>query len=276
MNVGSTAVDAVKIAKSVPEGLVRLHVVDTGSDTTTSGDSNGNNSNNGTASSDKMQGVSVSEVTVTSIDIPLQPVSIRMRVPRSNSLIVNHWNELDSASNSTELFNIFSRYGTVWVRSEATRERDANLFTAINNKGSNIGVSAADCVRAFLYNDELYLDFIVIMADGSSVKTSKTAYVEVFKDDDVPYILIGDGNEDGKWDFTFYISSLTAGSTSEGIADPDAYQNTTPNTNTNTNTNTNNGTSQGVGGSSGGGGCNISAAISALMLAGIFLLMKKR
>ena len=284
--INSSAIDAFKITKAVPEGLVRVVSKDTGSDTTdedtTTPETPTPTPETPTSGDTGVMGVNVSEIIYTSVDIPLQPVAIRMRVPRSNSLIVNHWNEMDSASTSTELFNIFSRYGTVWVRSEATRERDANLFTAINNKGSNIGVSAADCVRAFLYNDELYLDFIVIMADGSSVNTSKTAYVEIFKDDDVPYILIGDGSEDGKWDLTFYISSLTAGNTSDGIATPDAIQNVPQNTNTNTNTNTDSntttqtGTAQGVGGSSGGGGCNISAAISALMLAGISLLIKKR
>ena len=159
--INSNAVDAVSILKAVPTDidppLVRLVSKDiaTSDDETASGD----------------RGIiGVAEIVYESADIPLQPVSIRMRIPRSNSLIVNHWDELDNAANSRELFNIFSRYGTVWVRAENTGEKDANLFTAINNKGNDLGVTAGDCVRAFLYDDALYLDFIVIMADGSSVR----------------------------------------------------------------------------------------------------------
>ena len=189
---------------------------------------------------------------------------------------------MDNAANSAELFNIFSRYGTVWVRSEATAEKDANLFTAINNKGNNLGVSAGDCVRAFIYNDELCLDFIVIMADGVSRTSGKTAYVEIFKDDNVPYILIGDGREDGIWDLTFYIASSAESDSTGGLADPNANNNNS-NTNTNSNnTNSNgnttnnnsNGTSKGIGGSSGGGGCSVSGMLTGLMLAGISLFVK--
>ena len=273
--IHSSAVDGFKITKSVPvtdPPLVRLMSTDTGSDTTTSDD----NPSPVPVTSGEV-GVAPSAVIYTSIDIPLQPVAIRMRVPRSNSLIVNHWDEMDSASNSAELFNIFSRYGTVWVRSEATAERDANLFTAINNKGSNLGVGAGDCVRAFLYNDELCLDFIVIMADGASVNTGKTAYVEIFRDDNVPYILIGDGKEDGKWDLTFYIASLAEQDDSSGIANQDAINERTNDNLNNNSTNTNsNGTAQGVGGSSGGGGCDISGVLAGFILAGISLLAKKR
>ncbi|MBQ3585574.1 MAG: hypothetical protein II964_02545, partial [Synergistaceae bacterium] len=284
--INSSALDAVKITKTVPitePRLVRLMSEDTGSDTpVTSGDTS-----TPTTSGDEgggMVGVIASDIIYTSIDIPLQPVSIRMRIPRQNQLIVNHWDEMDSAANSAELFNIFSRYGTVWVRSEATSEKDANLFTAINNKGNNLGVSAGDCVRAFIYNDELYLDFIVIMADGASVKTSKTAYVEIFKDDNVPYILIGDGKEDGKWDLTFYIASSSETDSSGGLASPDntVHNNNGTNGNgtsgngTNGNNSNGNGTAQGVGGSSGGGGCNVSGMLTVLMIAGISFLKSKR
>ena len=266
--VSGTAIDAFRITKAVPvtdPPLVRIIEEDSNSGTTTSDDA--------TVSGDTgVNGVSVSETTYTRIDIPLQPVSIRMRVPRSNSLILNHWDELNNASNPAELFSRFSRYGTVWVRSDATSEKDADLFKAISSKGSNIGVSAGDCVRAFIYNDELCLDFIVIMADGASVNTGKTAYVEVFKDDNIPYILIGDGKEDGKWDLTFYVASLTEGNTSEGIADPNIITNNNNNNNTNSNSG---GTTQGLGGSSGGGGCNVSGVIAGF-LAGIYLLAKKR
>ena len=279
--INSSAIDGFKITKIVPitePELVRRISEDTGSDTTTSGDTSAPTISNDSPAI----GVGPAEIIYTSIDIPLQPVSIRMRIPRQNQLIVNHWDEMDNAANSAELFNIFSRYGTVWVRSEATAEKDANLFTAINNKGNNLGVSAGDCVRAFIYDDELYLDFIVIMADGVSKTSGKTAYVEIFKDDNVPYILIGDGREDGIWDLTFYIASSAESDSTGGLADPNANNNnsntngnnTNSNGNTNTNNNSNNGTSKGVGGSSGGGGCNVSGMLTGLMLAGISLFVK--
>ena len=251
--INSTAVDAFRIVKTVPDGLVRLTSADTG--TTASDDATvpaPTNPVSGDAS------FAPSEVVYTSTDIPLQPVSIRMVVPRSNRLIVNHWDEMNSASDSAELFRIFSRYGTVWVRAENTGEKDANLFSAIGNKGSGIGVGAGDCVRAFLYNDALYLDFIVIMADGSSVNTGKTAYVGVFKDDNVPYVLIGDGDEDGKWELTFYIDS-----SAERTAESDTSTPSTPAP-----------TTESVS-SSGGGGCSSAGAIFAVMLAGI-VMRKKR
>ena len=257
-DISNTAVDAFRITKAVPDGLVRLQINDTGTDTD-SGD---------TSSGDKpMRGVSVSEITYTSIDIPLQPISVRMRINRKHSLIVDHWDEMNNAANSDELFSIFARYGTVKVRSDATGERDADLFYAVNSKGNNIGVGARNCIRAFIDNDELCIEFIAIMADGVSPEEGKTAYIDVFKDDNIPYILIGDGREDGKWDLAFYISSVSATDNDDGIADP----------NTNTRTNTNSGPSQGVGGGSGGGGgCNVSVMLSGLMLLGISLLTKKR
>lgn len=266
----SAAIDAFRITKAVPEGLVRLASEDTGSDdtsTTTSGDQSTTSGDTG------IRGVSASEVIYTSLDIPLQPIAIRMRVPRLNSLIADHWDEMNNAENSEALFNIFARYGTVWVRSDATAEKDANLFSAINNKGSNIGKGAKDCVRAFICNDELCLDFIVIMADGVSKTTGKTAYVEIFEDDNVPYILIGDGKEDGKWDLTFYIAASSETDDSNGIANRNG---TTSNDKSGSNSKNSSGTStQGVGGGSGGGGCNISGMIAGLMLLGISLLAKK-
>lgn len=270
--INSSAVDAFKILKTVPADitppLVRMVSKDTGSDNTQT------NTPGTTTSRDNqpVQGVSLraSEIVYESADIPLQPVSVRMRIPRSNSLIVNHWDEMDNAANSRELFNIFSRYGTVWVRSEATAEKDANLFSAINSKGSNLGVGAGDCVSAFLYNDALYLDFIVIMADGKSTKQGMTAYVEVFKDDNVPYILIGDGKEDGLWNITFYIDSSAEKSGGSNTG-------TNTNTNTGTGTETNTKSNEGVSGS-GGGGCNsgIMAGILAVMFAGIMVRKPER
>ncbi len=213
--INASAIDAFKFLKEVPDDLVRKVSIDITSEDTPAGDDTTSNDRPVT-STDITSMLKASETATVSVDIPLQPLSIRMRIPRQSQLIVNHWSELDSATNSKEVFNIFSRYGTIWVRSEATAERDADLFLAINNKGSSLGVSASDCVRAFLYNDELYLDFIVLLADGRSINAGRTAYVEIFKDDNIPYILIGDGNENGYWDMTFYVGAVDANSSSGG------------------------------------------------------------
>ena len=56
-------------------------------------------------------------------------------------------------------------------------------------------------------SNDLYLDFIVLIADATSINPNKTAYIEVFRDDGVPYILIGDGNVDGNWQLEFFVDA---------------------------------------------------------------------
>ncbi|MBR1657676.1 MAG: hypothetical protein IJ697_04330 [Synergistaceae bacterium] len=267
--INSSALDAFSFTKPVPLELVRLISEDTGSNQTTSRDNSGTNNNNNsngngnnnTTSGDNTASFTTSAVKFTSVDIALQPVSVRMGIPRQSQLIVNHWNELDNASNSRELFTTFAKYGTVYVRSEATAEKDADLFAAINNKGASLSVSAADCVRAFIYDDELYLDFIVLLADGKSRNANRTAYVEVFKDDNVPYILIGDGKENAVWDMTFYVAPIGQASSEGGSDSPeDNTDNGVPSTRS----------------SGGGGGCNSSGMILAAVLLGISGLKAKR
>lgn len=263
--INSSAIDAFSFTKIVPEQTEnQTEMIRKKSEDIPSPEDSGDQYPE-TPESGDTSGVSFSASTVKwmSIDIGLQPVSIRMRVPRQSQLIVNHWDELDGASNSSEVFRIFSQYGSVWVRSEATAEKDANLFTAVNNKGSNIGVSAADCIRAFTYDNELYLDFIVLLADGKSVNSGMTAYVEVFKDDGVPYVLIGDGNENAKWEMTFYVAP--------------AGENPTIPTDDNKSTvvdSGDKGVPQANSSSGGGGGCNVSGVMAAMVL-GVLLRKKK-
>lgn len=137
--------------------------------------------------------------------VALQPVYVRLRIPRSSQLLQERWNELEEAANTRALFEKFASFGAVWVRSEATTEFDTNLFTAINNKGNGRGISAADCISAFINNDYLYLDFIVIMADAESLDSRKSAFINLIEDDGVPYIIIGDGAVDMMWDLTFFV-----------------------------------------------------------------------
>ena len=204
-----------------------------------------------------------------SLRAALQPVSVRLRIPRQYRLVNDIWERLDSASNSRELFNRFSNYGAIWVRSSATREQDTNLFTAINNKGSSLGVSASDCIKAFLYNDELYLDFVVFVADAKSINANRTAFIELFRDDNVPYILIGDGAVDKKWDLTFFVDA--AGDNPE-TRDPDDNSNN-GNGNNNNNQNNQNNQDDNSKSSSGGGGCN-SALLGGIAL--VIMFRRKR
>ncbi len=255
--INSSAIDAFSFVKTVPSGIIRLMSEDTApiNDTPTSGD-------NSVLTSGDTPGVpafKLSEIVYTSIDIGLQPIAVRMRIPRtSNAQINQNWNALDNAENSRALFTELSKYITVWLRSDYTGERDADMFSAVNNKGNDLGVGAVDCVRASVYEDALYLDFIVLLADGKSTREGRTAYVSVFKDDDVPYILIGDGCEDGIWNMTFYVGPASGGSSSGG-------SNNTTSTD-----------QQGVstGGSGGGGGCN-GFGMMIIGLSAIALTMRK-
>ena len=148
-----------------------------------------------------------SDSTISSDKMAVVPMSIRLIIPRKSQLLKDIWQELDTAEDPRELFRTFNQHGTVRVRSTSANELDADLFRAVGEKGADLGVSAEDCVSAFLYEDGLYLDFMIFAADAVSKKTGKTAFVEIFEDDDVPYILIGDGSIDGKIDLAFYVDS---------------------------------------------------------------------
>ncbi len=211
------------------------------------------------ASSSSNEETSVrASVAYSSDKAALQPVAVRLRIPRQYRLINDIWNELDSASNSRQLFERFANHGAIWVRSAATREQDTNLFTALNTRGSSLGVSASDCIRAFLYDDALYLDFIVFIADAKSTRTDRTAFIEVFKDDDVPYILIGDGAVDKVWNLTFFVDATGD--------NPDTRTPDVPDTPTPSNGNQSSG-------SGGGGGCS-SVMLGAIAL--VILFARKR
>lgn len=146
---------------------------------------------------------------VVSRDVPTQiavlPVQIRLCIPRREQLLVGHWEELEQATEA-QLLERFARFGTVWVRSTQTNERDMNLFSAIGNRGADL----KECVRAFIHDDFLYLDLILLMADAKSPKAQYTAYCEIVKDDGVPYVLLGDGAADGKWNLSFYVAAAGA------------------------------------------------------------------
>ena len=269
--INNSAINAFRYLKPVPDGLITLEVVsdDTESqdNTTPSPSPEQENQQQETPPQENTETaafIAAADIKTVSADIAIQPLSIRMRIPRTNQLVIDHWTEFENAASSRALFEAFARYGTVWLRSDATAEMDANLFSAINSKGSRVGASAADCVKAFVYDDELFLDFIVILADGQSQTSGKTAYVEVFTDDGIPYVLIGDGKENGEWDMTFYISA-----TGENPTPRDS--NTSDNSNSGSEGNTSTDSNNANGDSGGGGGCNFGllGIIGVLTLAGI-------
>ena len=263
--INSSAINAFRFLKDVPGDLVHPKTVsdDTASQDKTDPDSSDKTLTQLNEQKNFTRGFSAAEDTqIVSLDIPLQPLSIRMRIPRNNQLIIDHWTEFENATSSRALFEAFARYGTVWLRSNYTGEKDLNLFTAIDDAN---GASAVDCVRAFLYKDELFLDFIIILADAKSPKSGGGAYLRIFHDDGIPYVLIGDGSENGKWDMTFYVSATGANPTTRDDTNAQTPE---------TNNQTSNQSSESGGG--GGGGCNfgLTGIFGALML--IALLRKNR
>lgn len=182
--IRSSALNAFTISTLVPAGLVSMDLEIVSRDA--SGD--------------------VIESREVPAEIAIQPVTIRLRVPRQEALLRSRWAELENAASSRELLRIFSRFGSIWVRSMSTRALDRDLLAALGDRG----VDPSDCIRAFTYDDELYLDFIVFLADAKSPKEGYTGYIDVFEDDGIPYILIGDGEADGKWELSFYIDSAGA------------------------------------------------------------------
>jgi len=142
-------------------------------------------------------------------DVPAQvavlPVQIRFCIPRQEQLLVGHWDEL-AQLDGDRLLERFTQLGTVWVRSAQTNEFDMNLFSTIGNRGADL----KECVHAFIYDDHLYLDFIALLADAKSPEAQYTAYCKIVKDDEVPYVLLGDGAADGKWNLSFYVAAAGA------------------------------------------------------------------
>jgi hypothetical protein len=141
----------------------------------------------------------VSSAETASDDVALLPAHVRLRVSRKEAPIVDRWNDIADADS---VIDAFANICAVWVRSPNAAEQDMNLFTTLRNRG----YSAEKCVQAFTYEDFLYLDFIVFLADAASETTGKTAFCQVFEDDKVPYILIGDGKKDGSLNLSFYVA----------------------------------------------------------------------
>ena len=187
--VRSSALNAFEIKTDVPAGLVSM---DVSMDVVVSKDVSG----------DVVQMVS-RDVPAT---IAVQPMRVRLRIPRREQILVGRWEQLSEAADGKALLKQFMRFGTVWLRSGRADERDTNLFTAISQRG----VDPAECVSAFLYNDELYLDFILLLADAKSPREGYTAYLRTFRDDGIPYILIGDGAADGVWNLGLYVDAAGA------------------------------------------------------------------
>ncbi|MBQ9565247.1 MAG: hypothetical protein IJU98_06635 [Synergistaceae bacterium] len=148
----------------------------------------------------------------TETKAPLLPVVVRLKIPRQEQLLTtgDRWAKLDAAESGKALFNEFAKFGTIWVRSDATRQLDTNLITALNRRASSHGFDVSDTIRAFIYNDVLYLEFIAILADAVSPNEGKTAFIELIKDDGIPYLLIGDGAADGAWNIGFFVEDTGA------------------------------------------------------------------
>jgi hypothetical protein len=129
-------------------------------------------------------------------EIALLPIRARLRVSRKD-IDSREWAALESAES---VINEFARTYTIWVRSlNALEKGDLNLLQAVTQRG----------VQAFTHGDFLYIDFIVLAADAKSQEGGDyTAFCNVVEDGGIPYILIGDGEADGKWNLSFYIGQV--------------------------------------------------------------------
>ena len=135
---------------------------------------------------------------VGSGDVAVLPLRVRMRISRREAPLVGRWDEIANAEN---VVTAFSQACAIWIRSpNHTVDPDVNLFTALRDRG----YSAERCIQAFTYNDFLYLDFIVLLADAVSQNVGYKGFFQVVEDDNVPYILIGDGGVDNAWTLGFY------------------------------------------------------------------------
>jgi hypothetical protein len=186
-------------------------------------------------------------LVVSSDDIALLPVHVRLRVSRKEAPLVGEWEKLENAES---VIDEFAKTCAIWVRSPNAAEKDLNLFTTLSNR--NYGVS--QCVQAFTYEDFLYLDFIALVADAKSrnADKNKTAFCEVVEDDKVPYILLGDGEIDEAWTLSFFVDR-TGESPIVGPENPG-----------------------GNGGSGGGSGCSVGLLAFAIPLLPALLRKRKR
>ncbi|MBQ9527744.1 MAG: hypothetical protein IJR68_09045, partial [Fretibacterium sp.] len=233
-NIGKSALNAFQLTAPVPEGLATTVSLAAESDDVTSDDA-----------------------TPTISKAALLPVVVRFRIPRREQILSesDRWTTLDNAENGEKLLTEFAKFGTIWVRSENTKMLDANLLKAIGDREYD----ASKVVRAFIYNDKLYgeclyLEFLAFLADAKSPIEGKTAFIDLFEDDGIPYLLIGDGAADGSWDISFFIEA------------------------TGSNPESSNQSGNNDSGGGGGGGCNAGALgpIAAAFLAGAAFLLRRR
>ncbi|MBR1417510.1 MAG: hypothetical protein IJ576_00935 [Synergistaceae bacterium] len=212
-------------------------------------------------------------------EIPLLPVTIRFEIPRGDELLTEaNWAKLYDTSNAQTLLQRFMQFGTIGVRSPNTDELDVDLLTALDGEISSSAVGSSGLnrfIKAFLIedkddrtNDKLVLEFIAFMADASSSRTNKTAYIRTFEDDNVPYILIGDGLQDDKWTLSFFVTG--AGAIDE--TDDNSSNNNGDNSDNNSTTS---GDKSGIKkGGGGGGGCN-ALGLSILILFALAFKLRK-
>ena len=271
--ISSSALNAFAVSEDVPEELQTLVSYDeivTNESSTTSDDSSASAETESesqtepeTATEENAATASfyLSDTTYTtdsSNNMAVQPIAVRLKISRNTQLLKDIWEKLEAAENSKALFNTFAEYGAIWVRASTTIEYDTNLFTAINKKGSSLGVSASDCVNAAIDGNYLYLDFMIFMADAVSQKTGTSAFIEIFEDDNVPYILIGDGEIDKRWELAFYVDK----------AGENPMTSSTSSTVTNSNA---------ISASSGSGGsCNAGFSFIPFVMLGFALMFNKK
>ncbi|GHS86345.1 hypothetical protein AGMMS49957_04330 [Synergistales bacterium] len=189
-------------------------------------------------------------------ETPLLPVRVRMTFSRQVFDLIDKekWNEL---LNAESVIDKFAEVYTIWAYSPNTAEKVLNLFDAIRRDDNTNGVlySVSDCVGAFIEGNSLHVEFVALIADSVSLRDGKSAFCYVVEDDEIPYILFGDGKIDDKWNLSFYVDRNVSG---PDLSNPG---------------------SKSSGDGEGGSGCNqggVSAAIFALLAGAWFIRRAKR
>ena len=133
------------------------------------------------------------------------PMRVRMRVSRND--ISDKWNAVVNAENAGNLAAALPNICTIWFYSTNTDERYADLFTTLKNRGKKV----EECVQAFTYDNFLFIDFMMLLADAKSPSTGKTAFCQIVTHDTVNYVYVGDGEKDGVCELGIFVTATVSG-----------------------------------------------------------------
>lgn len=215
--------------------------------------------------------VTADAVATLKVNVPMQegllrsedvtgilPLHVTFNLPADSRFVAPLWEDLIAVTkNSGDARELFTRNYALFISSESGNKRD--LLDWLKSRGL---LDSVVKVFADEKNRQVIVSFIVLLHDDSS--QTPTILPDVTNITDFGYLAIGDGNQNDRWDSTFYITplsnSFTNGSSS-GIGDDETQSG---------------GDSYSGSGSGGGGGCSAAAPLLAAALLGFALVRGKR